>query len=123
MPTCGTETHPFSSHPTIDTTTQARAAPGVHIGQPAPKTALKASHKVRNRPAEFLGSDGPDRRERGSVKNRHESSCHVTILCFGQPFPSQGGHAEKKSHLGSGLDQRDKATPAVSPTQLSAFAN
>jgi len=122
MPTCGTETHPFSSHPTIDTTTQARAAPGVHIGQPAPKTTLKASHKARNRPEEFLVSDGPDRRERGSaiVTNRHAMS---RFYDFGQPFPSQGGHAEKKSHLGSGLDQRDKATPAVSPTQLSAFPN
>ena len=30
---------------------------------------------------------------------------------FGQPFPSQGGHAEKKSHLGwSCLNQRDGAT-------------
>ena len=29
---------------------------------------------------------------------------------FGQPFPSQGGHADKKSHLGSCLNQRDGAT-------------
>ena len=71
MPTCGTETHPFSSHPAIDTTTQARAAPGVLIGQPAPKTALKASHKARNWP-EFLGSGGPDRLERGAVTDRHD---------------------------------------------------
>ena len=31
--------------------------------------------------------------------------CH-----FGQPFPIQGGHAEKKSHLGFCLHQRDRAT-------------
>ena len=31
--------------------------------------------------------------------------CH-----FGQPFPRQGGHAEKKSRLGFCLDQRDRAT-------------
>ena len=34
--------------------------------------------------------------------------CH-----FGQPFPRQGGHAEKrkkKSHLGFCLDQRDRST-------------
>ena len=29
---------------------------------------------------------------------------------FGQPFPSQGGHAEKKSQLGVCFDQRDRAT-------------
>ena len=30
---------------------------------------------------------------------------------FGQPFPSQGGHADdKKLHLGSCLNQRDGAT-------------
>ena len=29
---------------------------------------------------------------------------------FGQPFPNQGGRAEKKFHLGSCLYQRDRAT-------------
>ena len=29
---------------------------------------------------------------------------------FGQPFPRQGGHADKKSHLGSCLNQLDGAT-------------
>ena len=29
---------------------------------------------------------------------------------FGQPFPSQGGHAEKKSQLGSCLDKRGRVT-------------
>ena len=29
---------------------------------------------------------------------------------FGQPFPNQGGRAEKKFHLGSCLHQRDRAT-------------
>ena len=29
---------------------------------------------------------------------------------FGQPFPSQGGHADKKPHFGSCLNQRDGAT-------------
>ena len=97
MPTCGTETHPFSSHPTIDTTTQARAAPGVHIGQPAPKTALKTSHKVLNKPAEFLGSDGPACRERGSVVNRHESPWHVTNLRFWPAISEPGWTSRKKS--------------------------
>ena len=29
---------------------------------------------------------------------------------FGQPFPSQGGHADEKPHLGSCLNQRGGAT-------------
>ena len=33
--------------------------------------------------------------------------CHFGHL--GQPFPSQGGHADKKSHLESGLNQQDEA--------------
>ena len=36
-------------------------------------------------------------------------NCHLGH--FGQPFPSQGGgHADKKSHLGSCLNQQDRAT-------------
>ena len=37
---------------------------------------------------------------------------------FGQPFPRQGGHAEKKSHLGFCLDQRDRAKCEISPINL-----
>ena len=70
-------------------------------GQPAPKTALKTSHKVLNKPAEFLGSDGPDCRERGSVMNRHESLWHVTNLRFWPAISEPGwwtrGHAEKEA--------------------------
>ena len=36
--------------------TQARAAPGAHAGQPAPKTPLEASYEARNEPEECLGS-------------------------------------------------------------------
>ena len=35
-------------------------------------------------------------------------NCHLGH--FGQPFPSQGGHADKKSHLGSCLNRQDRAT-------------
>ena len=47
--------HLFSSHPAIDASDAARGASGVHVGQPAPKIALKASHKVCPRPEECLG--------------------------------------------------------------------
>ena len=45
---CGAETHLlFSGHLTIDASdTSARAAPGVHVGQPAPKAASKVSHEA-----------------------------------------------------------------------------
>ena len=33
---------------------------------------------------------------------------HLGHFC--QPFPSQGGHADKKPHLGSCLNQQDRAT-------------
>ena len=51
MPTRGTKTYPFSRHRTIGTNDTARAAPGVHVGQPAPKgrpQSKKASRKVRS---------------------------------------------------------------------------
>ena len=35
-------------------------------------------------------------------------NCHFGHY-FGQPFPSQGGHADKEPHLGSCLNQRDGA--------------
>ena len=35
-------------------------------------------------------------------------NCHLGH--FGQPFSSQDGHADKKSHLGSCLNQQDRAT-------------
>ena len=42
-------------------------------------------------------------------------NCHFGHFgpCFGQPFPIQGGHAEKKSHLGSCLNQQDRAASCV----------
>ena len=48
------------------------------------------------------------------VTIRHGLKVFVIILpCFGHfgwPFPSQDGPPEKKSHLESGLNQRDRAT-------------
>ena len=32
----------------------------------------------------------------------------ILVIPFGQPFPSQGRHAGRKSHLGSGLNRRDR---------------
>ena len=72
----------LQSYPTIDVTDTSASCAWVYVDQPAPKTALKASHKALYRPEEFLGSDGPDRREHGSVTDRHKSPYHVTILRF-----------------------------------------
>ena len=113
----------ISSHPTIGTTTQARAAPGVHIGQPATKTALKASRKVRNRPAVFLGSGGPGRRERVSVANRHEPPCHAAILRFWPAISEEPGCTSRKK-VPSGVwfkpmrrSQNSRSPPCTPPHQ------
>ena len=52
MSSCGAETHLlFSGHSTIDASdTSARAAPGVHVGQPAPKAASKVSRRTPRAP-------------------------------------------------------------------------
>ena len=44
----------------------------------------------------------------GVILGHFGQNCHLGH--FGQPFPSQGGHADKKSHLGSCLNQQDRAT-------------
>ena len=61
MSSCGAETHLFfSGHSTIDASdTSARAAPGVHVGQPAPKAAPKVSHEA---PSDFGGSPRTSKR-------------------------------------------------------------
>ena len=41
--------------------TQARAAPGVHVGQSAPKAASKVSHEARRSSEECVGSHAPHR--------------------------------------------------------------
>ena len=59
MSSCGAETHLlFSGHSTIDASgTSARTAPGVHVGQPAPKAAAsKVSHEARRSSEECVGS-------------------------------------------------------------------
>ena len=46
----------FSGHSAIDASdTSARAAPGVHVGQPAPKAASKVSHEARRSSEECVG--------------------------------------------------------------------
>ena len=53
---------PVSGHLTIDTSnTSARAAPGVHVGQPAPKAASKVSHDARRSSEECVGSHASHR--------------------------------------------------------------
>ena len=58
MSSCGAETHPlFSGDSAIDASdTSARAAPRVHVGQPAPKAASKVSHDARRSSEECVGS-------------------------------------------------------------------
>ena len=47
----------FSGHSTIDASdTSERTAPGVHVGQPAPKAASKVSHEARRSSEECVGS-------------------------------------------------------------------
>ena len=49
-------------YPAIDATDSSVSRAWVHIGQPAPKTSLKASHKVHYRPEECTwGRTVPDR--------------------------------------------------------------
>ena len=76
----------IQSDPAIGVTDTSASRAWVHVGQPAPKTALKASHKALYRPEECLGSHGARPRQRGLVTNRHKSSCHVTILRFSRAF-------------------------------------
>ena len=58
MSSCGAETHQFfSGHSAIDASdTRARAAPGVHVGQPASNAASKVSHEARRSSEKCVGS-------------------------------------------------------------------
>ena len=63
MSSCGAATHLlFSGDSTADASdTSARAAPGVHVGQPAPKAASKVSHEARRSSEECVGSHASHR--------------------------------------------------------------
>ena len=88
----------LQSYPAIDVTDASASRAWVHVGQPAPKAVLKASHKVLYSPRSACGVVWCQTAiVRGLVANCHDSPCHVTILRFGQPFSRQGGHAGKKS--------------------------
>ena len=116
MSSCGAETHLlFSGHSAIDASdTSARAAPGVCVGQPAPKAASKVSHEALRSSEECVGSARIAPSELRIATVRHGLTVFVIISpCFGHfgwPFPSQDGPPEKKSHLESVLSQRDRAT-------------
>ena len=94
--------------------TQARATPGVNVGQPAPKAASKLSYEARRSSEECVGSARIAPSQLRIVTIRHGLKVFVLILpCFGHfgwPFPRWDGPPEKKSHLESGLNQRDRAT-------------
>ena len=88
MSSCGAETHLlFSGHSAIDASdTSARAAPGAHVGQPAPKAASKVSHEARRSSEECVGQHAwhrPNSQLR-IVTIRHGLKVFVLILpCFG----------------------------------------
>ena len=96
----GTQAPIIQSDPAIGVTDTSASRAWVHVGQPAPKTALKASHKALYRPEECLGSHGARPRQRGLVTNRHKSSCHVTILRFWPAISEPGWARRKKVSLG-----------------------
>ena len=62
----------LQSYPAIDATDTSASHAWVHVGQPAPKTALKASHKVLSRHEECLGSHKA-RTYRDSARFGHEA--------------------------------------------------
>ena len=84
--------------------TQARVVPGAFVGCSASKTALKASQKIRNRHEEYLGRTVvDDRRECGSVVNRHDSSYHVPrhgLVVLACHFRDGAGLPEKNATCG-----------------------
>ena len=89
--------------------TEARGASGIHVGQPAPKIALKASHKAFPRPGACLGRTSARLMQPEVWRLRHELSwlegvcSHRSVfVIFGEAFPSQDGPPERKFHLGSG---------------------
>ena len=71
---CGAETHLFfSGRSAIDASdTSARAAPEVHVGQPAPKAASKVSHEARG-PSQLRGVRGVSTHHTVPITNRHDS--------------------------------------------------
>ena len=90
--------------------TQAQAAPDTHVGQPGTKdrTQIEAHGASQARGVHWG-------RTVETVVER-DSSRFITIRRatsrfghFGWPFPSQDGPPEKKYHLESGLNQRDRA--------------
>ena len=81
MSSCGAETHLlFSGHSAIDANdTSARAAPGVHVGQPAPKAASKVSHEARRSSEECVGSHAS---HCVPITNRHDSSWFASFRYY-----------------------------------------
>ena len=85
LSSCGAETHLlFSGHSAIDASdTSARAAPGAHVGQPAPKAASEVSHEARRSSEECVRSarTAPPRLRIATI--RHGFKVFVLILpCF-----------------------------------------
>ena len=77
---------------------QARAASGIHLGQPAPKIALKAIHKIRPRPEECAGVA---RSRQSPSAIRHDSSRFIVprhdLVVLGGHFGTQGATPAKET--------------------------
>ena len=97
----------FSGHSAVDASdTSARAAPGVRVGQPAPKATSKVSHEARRSSEECVvrGVAHIAPPQLRIVTILHGLSVFVIISpCFGHfgwPFPpSQDGPPEKINEI------------------------
>ena len=128
MPSCGAETHLFSSHPTINVSdASARRV----WGPCRPASPQNRTQREPQCPSQAQGVPGvgersthaAQRKSNGGGTNRHVWKVFVLIslhVChFGFAFPSQDGPPERKFQLGSGLNQRDQAAAVFAPCQSS----
>ena len=86
MPSCGAETHLFSSHPTIDASEASASRAWGPCRPVSPKDSIKASHETRNRPEECLDSAMAGRPRAllsRDVTKRHDLAmcCLCCLLC------------------------------------------
>ena len=108
MPSCGAETHLFSSHPAIDASEASASRAWGPCRPVSSKDSIKASHKTRNRPEECLDSTMAGRPRALFVTKRHSTS-HIDIFL---PPISETGFAYSKSNTWSPAYINETKTPA-----------
>ena len=106
--------------------TQARAAPGVNVDQPAPKAASKLSHEARRSSEECVGSHESHRPNYESprfamVRKFSFSFCLVlVILSFWLAISEPGWTSRKKVPLGVRLKSTEtERNPQLPPLKVS----